>query len=609
MRFSIIVIAGLALIGLFISVLPTPDVTTQPEENGEVNDLTIPASGSYLLTNITVFDGQQWHEEAGLAIQNGRVVSPTSLSDPTIVDGQGGFVIPGLIDSHTHSWGKALHQSLQFGVTTTLDMFTDNRFFLAKKNRRSALTATEEADLFSSGVLVTSAGGHGTEYGITIPTIASPDQAHDFVAERLAEGSDYIKIVYDAAADQAGHKGRFTSIDYDTLAAVIRAAHAQEALAVVHVMDLTSAEHAARAGADGLVHTFGGTPASDELIALMKSQDMFVIPTLSILASFAGEGRGQALIRDSVFSTHLAADVKHAIANDIASDRVAEDYFAVAIENTRRMQEAGIAVLAGTDAPNQGTAHGVSLHDELALLVDSGLSPTDALAAATYLPYLRFAVGERGHLRSGARADFIVLNEDPREDIRHTQHIRWIVKNGSQVAAYFESQKVTGDTPDSGLVSRFTKDLTSQLGGRFVVSTDQMMQGNSTAEISHILQGCDNGGALAVTGTIGKQFPYPWSGVFLMFSESMDGGYNLSNFKRIVFDVAGTDGEFRFMVLTSQTGRPSEFSFTITGQCRQVSIDLSDIGGVDWTSVTGIGWAAGNSTPDFNFKLDNIYFE
>ncbi len=609
MRFSVIIIACLALIGLFISMLPTPEVAPQPEATGDENRLTIPDNGSYHLTNITVFDGQQWHEHGGLAIQDGRVVSPSSLTDATIVDGQGGFVIPGLIDTHTHSWGKALKQSLQFGVTTTLDMFTDNRFFLAKKAQRSALSAAEEADLFSSGVLVTSAGGHGTEYGISIPTIASPDQAHDFVAERLAEGSDYIKIVYDAAANQTGHQGHFTSIDYDTLAAVVRAAHAQEALAVVHVMDLTSAEHAARAGADGLVHTFGGTPVSDELIALMTSQDMFVIPTLSILASLAGEGRGQKLIKDSAFSTHLAADVKHTIVSDIASGRVAEDYFAIAIENTRRMHEAGITVLAGTDAPNQGTAHGVSLHDELALLVDSGLSPSDALAAATYLPYSRFALGERGHLRSGARADFIVLNEDPREDITHTQHIRWIVKNGAQVAAYFASQKVTGETPGSGLVSRFTHDLTSQLGGRFVTSTDQMMQGNSTAEITHITQGCDDSGALAVTGTVGKQFPYPWSGVFLMFTESMDAGYNLSNFKRIVFDAAGTDGEFRFMVLTSQTGRPSEVSFAITGQCRQVSIDLSDIGGVDWANVTGIGWAAGEATPDFHFTLDNIYFE
>ena len=609
MRFSIIVVVILALIGLFINLLPTPEVTPQPATTNAKNSLIIPDSGSYRITNIAVFDGQQWHDNAELAIREGRVVTPDTATDVTVIDGQGGFVIPGLIDAHTHSWGNALQQSLHYGVTTNLDMFTDTRFFQAKKGQRISLDAVTEADLFSSGVLVTSAGGHGTEYGIAIPTIAHPQEASDFVAARLAEGSDYIKIVYDASASHADHKGRFTSIDYDTLAAVVRAAHAQNAMAVVHVMDLASAEHAAKAGADGLVHTFGGTPASDELIALMKSQDMFVIPTLSILASLAGEGRGQALIENSAFSSHLAADVKHAIANDIASGRMAEDYFAIAIENTRRMYEAGIAVLAGTDAPNQGTAHGISLHDELALLVDSGLSPTEALTAATYLPYSTFDIGERGHLRSGARADFIVLNKDPRTNIKHTQHIRWIVKNGFQVAAYFDTQTTTGKTPDTGMVSQFDADLKSQLGGRFVVSTDQMMQGNSTATISHIAQGCHGNGALKVSGTVGKQFAYPWSGVFLMFTESMDAGYNLSNFKRIVFDVTGTENVFRLMVLTSQTGRPSEVDFTVTSQCRQVSVNLSDIGGVDWTNVTGIGWVAGAATPNFNFELDNIYFE
>ena len=609
MRFSIIVVVILALIGLFISVLPTPEVTPQPAATNAENTRTIPDSGSYRITNIAVFDGQQWHDDTELTIHEGRIVNPGTATDVTVIDGQGGFVIPGLIDAHTHSWGNALQQSLQYGVTTSLDMFTDTRFFLAKKGQRTSLDAVTEADLFSSGVLVTSAGGHGTEYGIAIPTIAHPQEASDFVAARLAEGSDYIKIVYDASASHADHKGRFTSIDYDTLAAVVRAAHAQNAMAVVHVMDLASAEHAAKAGADGLVHTFGGTPASDELIALMKSQDMFVIPTLSILASLAGEGRGQALIENSAFSSHLAADVKHAIANDIASGRVAEDYFAIAIENTRRMYEAGIAVLAGTDAPNQGTAHGISLHDELALLVDSGLSPTEALTAATYLPYSTFKLGERGHLRSGARADFIVLNKDPRTNIKHTQHIRWIVKNGFQVAAYFDTQTTTGETPETGMVSQFNTDLKSQLGGRFVVSTDQMMQGNSTATINHIAQGCHGNGALKVSGTVGKQFAYPWSGVFLMFTESMDAGYNLSNFKRIVFDVTGTENVFRLMVLTSQTGRPSEVNFTVTDQCRQVSVNLSDIGGVDWTNVTGIGWVAGAATPNFNFELDNIYFE
>lgn len=611
MRFSFIVIAGIALVGIFLSVLPTPEVQPVPTEN-DARPASWPESGRYQVVNVTVFDGQLWHENTSLSIEDGRIAEPfdtTKASDIEQIDGLGAYIIPGLIDAHTHSWGNALKQSLEYGVTTTLDMFTDLRFFTPKSAERDALSRRQEADLFSSGVLVTSAGGHGTEYGIEIPTIASAEEADAFVAARLAEGSDYIKIVYDASASDADHKGRFTSIDYATLSAVVKAAHANNVLAVVHVMDLVSAEHAAKAGADGLVHTFGGTRASDELIAQMTSQNMFVIPTLSILASIAGEGRGRALVSDSAFSGNISADVEYAIVHDIASSRISDDYFAIALDNTRRMHEAGIQIIAGTDAPNQGTAHGISLHDELALLVDSGLSPTDALKAATYLPYSRFAIGERGTLQPGARADFILLERDPREDIRHTQSIRAIVKNGFRVASLFETKVETGETPESGLVSQFDSDLSPQLGNQFVVSTDNIMQGDSTATITHVEAGCGGSGALRVEGRIGRQFPYPWAGTFLMLGESVNSGYNLSNFKRIVFDVKGTPGQFRLMVMNPQTARPSEVSFNVTGECQSVSIALADIGGIDWRNVAGIGWVAGGATPEFAFELDNIEFE
>lgn len=94
-----------------------------------------------------------------------------------------------------------------------------------------------------------------------------------------------------------------------------------------------------------------------------------------------------------------------------------------------------------------------------------------------------------------------------------------------------------------------------------------------------------------------------------MFGESVSSGYNLSNFKRIVFDVKGTPGQFRLMVMNPQTARPSEVSFNVTGECQSVSIALADIGGVDWRNVAGIGWVAGGSTPEFAFELDNIEFE
>lgn len=613
MRKFITVLSCLAAIALFVVLLPTPDDTSQQQTTQRNTSFVLPENGRYRLTNITLFDGMQWHESASLLVDAGRIVSPdagqTTSEAMQEIDGQGGIVIPGLIDAHTHSWGNALDQALSFGVTTSLDMFTDLSFFLSKKPQRAQNIPVSEGDLFSSGILVTSPGGHGTEYGFTIPTISSPDEAETFVANRLSEGADYIKIVYDATAGQPGSFSQYTSIDYATLNAVIQAAHQQQVLAVVHVMDSTSAEDAVKAGADGLVHTFANGPASDVLIAAMKAQDVFVVPTLSILASVAGEGRGRAMIENSPFSGRLPGAIESAIDNDINVSGLPDDYFLTALNNTRRMHEAGITILAGTDAPNQGTAHGISLHDELALLVESGLSPAEALQAATYGPFSRFNIGERGHLKPGAKADFIVLNKDPRKDITHTQTIRHIVKNGAKVPAYFERTKNIGSTPSTGEISNFDTDLTPVTGKRFVTSSDNIMGGNSSATLHHIENGCNGNGVLSVKGEVGNQFPFPWAGALLMFNESMDNGYNLSQFKRIVFDARGTEGTFRLMVMMPGNPRPQERTFAVSAKCERISIELADFTGVDWTSITGIGWMAGATTTPFTLELDNIAFE
>ena len=82
-----------------------------------------------------------------------------------------------------------------FGVTTLLDMFRPPLDQMAMIEARQSLSGTDNADLFSAGYLATTSGGHGTQYGIQVPTISGPDQAEAWVAQRLADGSDYIKIV------------------------------------------------------------------------------------------------------------------------------------------------------------------------------------------------------------------------------------------------------------------------------------------------------------------------------------------------------------------------------------------------------------------------------
>ena len=92
-----------------------------------------------------------------------------------------------------------------------------------------------------------------------------------------------------------------------------------------------------------------------------------------------------------------------------------------AMETVRRLHDAGIDLLAGTDAGNPGTAHGASLHGELALLVRAGLTPTEALRAATSRPASRFGLKDRGRIAPGLRADLLLVDGDPSKDIEATR--------------------------------------------------------------------------------------------------------------------------------------------------------------------------------------------
>src|SRR5262249_26264434 len=148
-----------------------------------------------------------------------------------------------------------------FGVTTELDMFTDYHMAAAIRKQQAEGKAPTTADLFSAGTLVTAPRGHGTEYGIPIPTISAPEEAEAFVDARLAEGSDYIKTIYD---DGKTYGMSIPTISKETMAAVARAAHKRGKLAVAHIGSLQGARDAIDAGADGLAQLFADRPPEPE---------------------------------------------------------------------------------------------------------------------------------------------------------------------------------------------------------------------------------------------------------------------------------------------------------------------------------------------------------
>jgi imidazolonepropionase-like amidohydrolase len=411
--------------------------TAAPGAPGACDAAAAPAtSNSFVVSNVRVFDGLAVTERTSVVVRDGRIERVGRGSPPRglpVIDGAGRTLLPGFIDAHAHVLGAGgLTNALRFGVTTQLDMFTRVEFMQANRAQRDRLTETNLSDLYSAGAPVTSAGGMGTQFGIPFPTISGPAEASDFVRARLAEGSDYIKILYEPGA------GIVTTISPQTLAAVVAAARAQGALTVVHVTSLEGARATVAAGADGLAHLFGDTLIDEPLARRMAAQGMFVVPTLSIFAAMDGQGMGPELAADPHFAPLLTANQRTALGaappgkDDPMAGYLTRFNIARASENVRRLRAAGVRILAGDDTPNMAS-HGVSMHGEMLLLTRAGLTPAEAITAATRGPADAFRLADRGRIAPGARADLVLVEGNPLVDIRATRAIVHVFKNGYDV--------------------------------------------------------------------------------------------------------------------------------------------------------------------------------
>jgi len=390
----------------------------------------------FLIQNARVFDGDRVTPHTSVLVRNGKIskMGPhiRAPKKVRVVDGRGKTLLPGLIDAHTHIRSRRdLEQSLVFGVTTDISMLMDLQLATAEKAEQNANKAAHRADLFSSGYCATAPGGHGTEYGLKFPTLTGPEGAQAWVDDRIAEGSDFIKIIYENGGD-TGHGGR-PSIDKATLQALIAAAHARGKLAVVHIHSERQAMDAIESGADGLAHlfAFGGDTVDPRFVPLVAKRHAFVIPTFSVLESVCNESPGQHLLEDGRLSTYVATDYLPQLGKNINHGQPQNCMFSTAA--IRPLAAAHVRILAGTDAGNPGTAPGVSMHGEVEYLVNAGMTPLQALAAATSVPALTFNLTDRGRIAPGLRADLVLVNGNATTDITETRDIVEVWKLGVPV--------------------------------------------------------------------------------------------------------------------------------------------------------------------------------
>jgi hypothetical protein len=204
-------------------------------------------------------------------------------------------------------------------------------------------------------------------------------------------------------------------------------------LAIVHTLALRNSIEAIEAGADGLAHTFTDTPPGPDYAKLLTGRGVFVVPTLAVLFGITDRHKDQEILADPRLTPYLSSDGLRNLKTKFPDDFGQGMKGPVLEESIRLLKAARVPILAGTDCSNPRTAAGASLHQELELLVTFGLTPTEALAAATSVPAASFRMSDRGRIALGQRADLLLVRGDPTADIRATRDIAAVWKRGKKL--------------------------------------------------------------------------------------------------------------------------------------------------------------------------------
>jgi imidazolonepropionase-like amidohydrolase len=378
------------------------------------------------------------------------------------ISGSGATLLPGLIDMHGHlgggsapSWksefpdpNRNMRAYLYCGVTTVLDPADSaSQAF----QRRSQVAAGELLGprIFAAGPMVTAPGGHPVAvlrhlapwwirwYLVPRMTreVDTPEAARTAVREIVGLGADVVKLSVDRIPEQVPR------IRTDVLNAAVDEAKQHGVRAVAHIGSLEDAVDAANAGVAAWMHGVYKERIPDDQIARLAAFHIPMVATIGVFESYALVGQGPRvptpLERETVEPDVLAA-FDHVPENDAAITFFRSYLEALRRQrdawrdNVRRLRAAGVTILAGSDTQT-GVFPGAGLHRELHLLTEAGLTPADAIRAAT-LDAARFLANgkepEFGSIAEGKRADLLLVDGDPTVNLDALAHIRAVIKGG-----------------------------------------------------------------------------------------------------------------------------------------------------------------------------------
>jgi imidazolonepropionase-like amidohydrolase len=380
---------------------------------------------------------------AGAATKDALASVPAGSASVAV---RGLWIVPGLIDAHVHAESDAdLRTMLRWGVTSVRLMAED--VAASERLSRDSRVRGDIPRVFPAAPIFTAKGGwwdQGEPPDANLNRFPSrPAEARLSVRKARALGAREIKLMLDDMAWCRAPRPELPKMSSEVAAALLSEAAAQGVRAIVHAPELADAKAAVGYGATALAHGVL-EPIDEETVGVMRRRPVFYVPTMdvfefladtrrfvdSVLSDPAVSGPG-GLSEATVARYRDAAYASGYRARYPAFENVMRRLPALR-ENLRRLHGSGVPVALGTD---MWAFPGLGVSIEMGLFVEAGLSPLEALRAATQTAARSIGIeADAGTLERGKGGDFLLLSDDPVRKVRNVRKIVAVYKNGVEVS-------------------------------------------------------------------------------------------------------------------------------------------------------------------------------
>lgn len=438
------------------------------------------------ITNVTVFDVEKQKTiPSQTVVITGNSISAVNASKKInppagaiVVDGTGKYLLPGLADAHVHFFQSGglytrpdaidlrkympyekelnrvhdnmedfLRRYLQNGITTVIDVGSNEHFL---HQRDSFKTKSYAPAVYMTGPLITTYEPpvfKNLKEEEPFFYVTTPEEARQMVQKELAWKPDFIKIWYIASL---GGNVETTARKYlPIIQATVDEAHKNNLKVAVHATERITAQLAVEAGCDFLVHGVEDEPVSDEFIQLLKNKHVVLSPTLVVSShytqTFAQENKFSYtdFTKSNPFQLGSLSDLRHLpdsslVKRYMQAGRIQGIFYrkrdSIRAANLKKMSDAGVTIASGTDAGNIGTLHATSFFEELKAMQQAGMSNWQIIQASTINGAKSLGKeNEWGSIGVGKKADLILLDANPLDNLNNLQRLQLIVNKGQLI--------------------------------------------------------------------------------------------------------------------------------------------------------------------------------